>query len=396
MIRQKIALFGGGPACLMAALLLSQKQDVVLYEKEKSVGRKFLVAGKGGFNLTNQAIAPNLLSNYAGEGIEILHKALQFFDTTATRKWLLDLGIETYVGTSGRVFPKKGIKPAEVLHKITERLAQNGVEIRTNHAFTGFDAEGVPLVETGEGVKAVLANHYFFGLGGGSWSKTGSDGKWQMPFNQLGIKTAPFRAANCGVCVGWTTDFIEKHAGKPLKNIALRFDEVAVKGEVIITRYGLEGNAVYPLASVMGKALEKGKSVRLKIDFKPNNTLAQLEERVKGKVLKPKNYAYVFKLDKPTLELIKLSLSKSAYLDPLQVVQCLKSCVINIHALRDLEEAISTVGGVLLNQLNDDFTLKCHPQFSLIGEMLDWDAPTGGYLLQGCFSTAYTAAQKWT
>lgn len=395
MIRQKIALFGGGPACLMAALLLSQKQDVVLYEKGKSVGRKFLVAGKGGFNLTNQAVGADLLSNYVGDGIEIVHNALQSFDTVATRKWLNDLGIETFIGTSGRVFPKKGIKPVQVLHKIIEKLAQNGVQIFTNQAFVGFQANGLPLVKTSEGVEAIAADHYFFGLGGGSWSKTGSDGQWQLPFNQLGIKTAPFQAANCGVCINWATDFIEKHAGKPLKNIALNFGGVQVKGEALITRYGLEGNAVYPLASAIGKELEKGKSVRLIIDFKPNNTLAQLEERLKGKALKPKNYAYVFKLDKPTLELVKFSLSKSTYLDPVQVAQCLKSCVVNIHALRDLEEAISTVGGVLLDQLNGDFTVKSHPQFSVLGEMLDWDAPTGGYLLQGCFSTAHAASQNW-
>jgi uncharacterized flavoprotein (TIGR03862 family) len=391
MSRKTIAIIGGGAAGLMAADILSQHCEVHIYEKGKALGRKFLVAGNGGFNLTNSADGEELCNKYTPK--EFLQPALEAFNSDATRNWLTGLGIPTFVGSSGRVFPEKGIKPITVLQKIKDLLLQQGVQFHFQHEFLRFDAEHKPVVKFQSTEITIEADHYIFALGGASWPVTGSDGNWLEAFTFLDVKTLPFQSSNCGVNVNWPTEFKEIFAGQPLKNLQVSVGNFSIKGEVLITEYGLEGNAIYPVVPKVREALNSGTEAILMLDFKPQNTVGQLLEKVQGKNLLPKNYEHFFKLSKAQLALIKLFTSKETYLDLEKLVQQIKKLEVPVSSLRPIEEAISTVGGIALEEVNPDFSLKRFPKISVIGEMLDWDAPTGGFLLQGCFSTAYFAAQ---
>lgn len=386
----KIALFGGGPACLIAAIQLSRNHEVVIYERGKRVGRKFLVAGNGGFNLTNAKDQEDLIKNYTQH--QALKNALLQFGSNDLRIWLDNLGISTFIGTSGRVFPMKGIKPVQVLDTIISELKKNHVVIKTDTPLVGFSDEGVPLVKEGEVVLEHQADYYIYGLGGGSWSKTGSNDLWLQYFDQLGIRTLPFSPSNAGVNIDFTEEFKAKFQGFPLKNIACSVgDKEKVKGELLITNYGIEGNALYPLSNAIRTELEQGGSTLI-IDFKPSNTLRDLEGRIQEKKVLPKNYGFIFKLSKAALNLIKEFSSKEEYLNPHRLIKKLKYFEVPVQSLRPVEEAISTVGGISLNEINHNFELHKHPKHYVVGEMLNWDAPTGGFLLQGCFSSGMAAA----
>ena len=388
--QKKIVIIGGGAAGLLAADLLSATCAVHLYEKGKTLGRKFLVAGKGGFNLTHAATGSELAARYRPAGW--LDAALAAFDTAATRQWLAALGIPTFVGTSGRVFPEKGIKPVQVLQKIKDRLKQQGVRFHFQHEFTGFDPDHRPLVRQGQRELSLQADHYLFALGGASWPVTGANSQWLAAFGRLGIRTVPFQASNCGVEVPWPADFAAAYAGTPLKNLLVTAGDACQKGEALITDYGLEGNAIYPLAPALRQALDSASAPCLEIDFKPQNSPRQLLDKVRHGNLRPKNYAHAFNLSKAQLALIKVFTTKEQYQDPALFIRELKALRVPVAALRPLAEAISTVGGIPREEVNPDFTLKAYPHIAVVGEMLDWDAPTGGFLLQGCFSTAHYAA----
>lgn len=389
-VRKTVALIGGGPACMIAAYFLGDHFETHLYEQGKSIGRKFLVAGNGGFNLTNSATNQELLNAYSPE--PILHHAISVFDSQATRQWLSEIGIPTFIGSSSRVFPEAGIKPVKVLNQIKKALITKGVQIHTNATFVGFNEQQIPLIKTTAGTTTIKADSYFFGLGGGSWKKTGSNTEWLTYFNEIGINTLDFESSNCGVDVDFDDQFFEKFEGTPLKNIAFSIDGKVQKGEAVITKTGLEGNAIYPLIPVIRKTIEAKQIAPITIDLKPNNSVKELLKKVDQLNLKPKNYKYTFRLNTVALQLLKNSLSKAEYLNPIHVAKTLKSVPISIRKLRPIEEAISTVGGIPFSEINNDFSLKKHPRIKVIGEMLNWDSPTGGYLLQGCFSTGYQAA----
>jgi uncharacterized flavoprotein (TIGR03862 family) len=392
MSKPIVALFGGGPACLIAAFFLADKFEVHLYEKGKSIGRKFLVAGKGGFNLTNSATGDSLKEAYSFH--PNLAGALNEFDSTATRLWLKDLGIETFVGSSGRVFPEKEIKPTFVLTKIKESLVKKGVQVHLNHEFIGFSAEQIPLISFKGETKKVVANHYVFGLGGGSWTKTGSNSKWLTYFADIGIKTIPFQASNCGIELNWNAIFREKFNGTPLKNIAIKADKDWRKGEILVTSYGFEGNAIYPSVPEIRQQLIKGRDAEIHIDFKPHNSMDEVLIKAEQSGLKSADYGKVFKVERVVIELIKSILTKSEFTDPKCFSKTLKMATFKVNSLRQLDEAISTVGGIDMDEVTMTFTGVKFPQFSFVGEMLDWDAPTGGYLLQGCFTTGCVAANR--
>lgn len=389
--RKIIAIIGGGAAGLMAADILSRNCEVHIYEKGKTLGRKFLVAGNGGFNLTNNAQGEALYTKYTP--IEFLQPALKAFNSQDTRNWLAEPGIPTFVGSSGRVFPEKGIKPITVLQKIKDRLLNQGVQFHFQHEFLRFNSENKPVVKFQTTEIAIEAVHYIFALGGASWPVTGSTGNWLEVFRLLGIKTLPFQSSNCGVNVNWPMEFRERFSGAPLKNLQISIGGFSLKGEALITDYGLEGNAIYPVVPKVREALNAGKEAVLRLDFKPQNTVGQLLQKVQGKNIQAKNYEQVFKLSKAQLALIKAFTSKENYLNPELFVKYIKQLEIPVTSLRPVEEAISTVGGIALSEVNPDFSLKQFPHISVVGEMLDWDAPTGGFLLQGCFSTANFAAQ---
>lgn len=367
----------------MAADTLAPHADVDLYEHGKHIGRKFLVAGQGGFNLTNEMEGDELLRLYAPTGL--LDQALRAFGPAELREWLVELGVETFIGTSGRVFPVKGIKPIDVLTKIRERLVQGGVRIHTEHVFTGFDGEGKVQIENSDGPITLQADRVIFGLGGASWPVTGSTGIWPPLFAAIGVEVHAFQASNCGVEVAWPQHFIQAHEGKPLKNIHVSAGEKSAWGEVTITEHGLEGNAIYPVVP----AVREG-AMELHLDLKPDNTHARLVERIGDKA--PKNFASAIHLNRTQVALLKAFTPKEVSGSAERFVESVKELRILVSGLRPIGEAISTVGGIAATALNPDFSLKGHPHLFTIGEMVDWDAPTGGFLLQGCFAMGRYAA----
>lgn len=393
MTRKTIAIIGGGPAGLMAADVLSPFHDVHIYEKEKAVGQKFMVAGKGGLNITNGLKGNDLVSKYTP--VNFLKDALLDFDSAAVCDWLLQMDIPTFEGSSGRVFPEKGITPADVLKRIKKKLISQGVEFHLKHTFTGFEGDKSIIFKSGRSKIPVQADYFIFALGGASWPVTGSTGEWRSVFEANDIHTLPFQSSNCGINILWPENIKSNHSGKPLKNIAVSVNQSYEKGEAVITEYGLEGNVIYPIVPEIRKMLAINGQAQLKLDLKPFNTKEQLLQKVAGKTsTKTKNYAEIFHLDSVQLAIIKAFTTKETFLSPEVFAESLKQIILPVTSLRPVEEAISTVGGIDLNEMNPDFSFKKRSNCFAIGEMLDWDAPTGGFLLQGSFSMGHWVARK--
>ncbi len=389
--QKNIAIIGGGPSAMMLAYVLSKFHTVTIYEKNNGLGNKFLVAGKGGFNFTNSLAGTELAEKYYPK--EFMQEAILSFDSKALRKWFSELGIETFIGTSGRVFPKKGINPAKVLNKIKEKLHSQNVIIKYDHEFIGFDENKNVKIKFNNEIKIIVADYYIFALGGSSWSVTGSDGKWIKYFEEIGVNIIPFESSNCGINIKWNNHIVENHAGKPLKNISVTVDGTTLKGEAVITNYGLEGNVIYPIIPKIRKLLNTKTKAEIIIDFKPDSRINDLLKRVSKKIL-TKDYGKIFNLKREQLALIKSYTTKEEYLSVKLFVRSIKNLSIRIEALRDIEESISTVGGIDIEELNSNFSLKKHPKIYCIGEMVDWDAPTGGFLLQGAFSMGHLAGKS--
>ncbi|MEL6863403.1 MAG: TIGR03862 family flavoprotein [Bacteroidota bacterium] len=388
---KQIAIIGGGPAGLMAADVLSSQYQVHLFEMGKTIGRKFLVAGKGGFNLTNHLSGAALQAKY--HPIGFLNTALSELDAPDLRNWLSALGIPTYVGSSGRIFPQRGIKPAEVLKAIRLRLEKRGVQFHFHHQFVGFDQEFRPFIQNAKETFVPQTAYYLLALGGASWAKTGSDGQWRTHFEQIGVPTHDFAPSNCGVNINWPAHIKTHHLGKPLKNIQLFCGEQHQKGEALISEYGLEGNAIYPIIPAIRDALAKGAPVSIHLDLKPNNDLPSLLQKVAKQTANSKTYAKALNLNGQEMALLKAFCSKADFQEPSRFVHLVKKLPLPVLSLRPLDEAISTIGGIPCSELNTDFSLKKHPHLYCIGEMVDWDTPTGGFLLQGCMAMGYSAGK---
>ncbi len=380
-----VAIIGGGPAGMIAADRLADTCEVHLYEQGRTLGRKFLVAGEGGLNITNSA--EDFLQHFTPS--DRMRDAVREFDPAALRTWLSELGIPTYVGSSGRVFPERGIKPAEVLKAIMERLKKKGVHIHMQHSFVGFDEKVRPVFEHQGSRISVDADRTLFALGGASWAKTGSTGEWLAHFESIGLRTVPFQASNCGVEVD-LPEAMSVHAGKPLKNISITVGERTIRGEATITEYGLEGNAIYPIVPLIRAQLQNGGTAELILDLKPDSTLDELRAKYQDSSWNERMAA--LNMDRASVALVKAFTPKERYLAG-YLAEDIKALRLSISNLRPIEEAISTVGGIAMEEVAEDFSLIKHPHLYVAGEMLDWDAPTGGFLLQGAFSTGYAAAQ---
>ncbi len=392
MGKKQIIIIGCGPAGLMAAEILSAAHNVSLFDREKNVGQKFLLAGKGGFNLTNNVQGEDLTGKYSPAGF--MNRALSDFNPSALRQWLSSMGLPTFVGSSGRVFPEKGFSPIDVLNKIRSKLMEQGVQFHLQHELVGFDNNRHVTLKHQEQEIMREADYILLALGGASWPKTGSTGSWRTIFESMGIVTNPFQSSNCGININWPEAIRQYHAGKPIKNIKLSVHDFEVLGEAVITDYGIEGNAVYPLVPTIRNILNKTMPASIYIDFKPSNTEEQLLQKAKGKNVKTKDYGQLFNLDAVQMAIIKAYTSKDNFLSLTRFINSIKKLAIPIDSLRPVAEAISTIGGINLEEVNDDFSLKKYPWIYTIGEMLDWDAPTGGFLLQGCFSMGHYAAKS--
>jgi uncharacterized flavoprotein (TIGR03862 family) len=390
MFSKKVIIIGGGPSALIAADFLAEQCKVEIYEKENNVGQKFLVAGKGGFNLTNSLTGKSLANKYSPSNF--LTEAILNFDSSSTRKWLLDKGIETFIGTSGRTFSKKKYKPIQVLDAIKHSLEVKNVNIFTNCKFSGFDQKAKPVILNKSKKYFLSADYFIFGLGGASWSITGSDGKWLDQFKDFGIKTKPFQSSNCGLNINWESNILEHHIGKPLKNIAIKSGQDTFKGEAVVTKYGLEGNAVYQIIPHI-RDHQDSKERNILIDLKPNNTKLDLNLKLKNQPINSSSYKKLLNLNSTKMALIKSVMCRDHFLIPNKFVEQVKNLKLRINSLRPIDEAISTVGGIYVGELNPNFSLKKYPNIFTIGEMVDWDAPTGGFLLQGCFSMGHFAAR---
>ncbi len=382
-MKKQIVIIGGGPtAFLLGAFLNTKKFDVTIYEKNKTVGRKFLVAGKGGFNLTHSEPIEEFVKRYTPN--DFLTPALMAFTNVDFREWLAEIGIPTFVGSSKRLYPEKGIKPIEVKKAILNYLKKKGVVITYEKVFSGWDEKNTPILND----EIVKADYIVFSLGGGSWEITGSDGSWRNVFADKGIKTKEFKASNCGYEVDWKSEFIKKHEGVPLKNIAISCEEVSRKGEVVITKFGLEGNAIYGLSPQIRAQLTLKSKAIVFIDFKPSLTLSVVTNKIKKSIYS--NTTQILKkelkLTLTQIALLKHYLSKDVYLSTDLLAKAIKKFPLEVLNSASVEESISTVGGIHLDAISSDFELKKLPNQFCAGEMLDWDAPTGGYLLQACAS----------
>lgn len=382
-MKKQVAIIGGGPsAFLLAAFLDTKKFKVTIYEKNKTAGRKFLVAGKGGFNLTHAEPVNQFIERYTPTSF--LEKPLSDFSNSDFRNWLDHIGIPTFVGSSKRVYPKEGIKPIEVLNAIINHLKEKGVEMVYEHSFTGWEATNNPIINN----KSIETDYTVFCLGGGSWKITGSDGNWLNMFSNKGIKIKEFKASNCGFKIDWQPDFINKHEGTPLKNIAVSCNGFIQKGEAVITTFGLEGNAIYGLSPQIREQLADNSKAEILIDFKPSFSLEKLHSKMNASNQKTTSQLLKkeLKLTTAQIDLLKLYLPKEVYLNTEELAKHIKAFPLEIISTASIDEAISTVGGIALISVSENFEIKKLPNQFCIGEMLEWDAPTGGYLLQGCAS----------
>lgn len=388
---KKITIIGGGPAALMlAAELNTEKYEVILADKKKTVGRKFLVAGEGGLNLTYNSPIDELISNYFPS--EFIYPILRQFTNEDLIKWLNTHEIPTFIGSSNRVFPTMDMKPIEVLNKLVEIITNKDVTFEMEAEWLGWSEDGLLQIDDFDDFQSDIT---VFALGGASWKVTGSDGNWSEAFENRGIKVLPFRAANCAFGVDWNKNFIATHKGKPLKNIALTFGEDVSKGELVVTEFGIEGNAIYALSQKIQDTLLETENTVVYLDLKPTMTVEQIATKIKGsEFLKMTDILKEdINLDRTSIGLLKQFTDKETFANPEKLAEIIKSVPVAIKATDDIDKAISTLGGIDLNELDSNLQLKKIPNTYAIGEMLDWYAPTGGYLMQACFSMGYGLAQ---
>jgi len=392
-----LGIVGGGPAGLMAAEMVAEAAvraeiNVTLFEGKPSVGRKFLIAGHGGLNLTHSEGLDRFSEKYHGSFTSgYWTSLLKDFSNENARAWASGLGIETFIGTSGRVFPKE-FKAAPLLRRWVQRIKNQGVRVEARHylqKITRKDARIELEFSTPVGMITKSFDAVIFALGGASWPETGSDAQWVPVFQQLGISVAPLKAANCGWEANWHPDIIQGAAGYPLKNIAVTAGNITIHGELMITSYGVEGGAIYQL----GHSLRSMASPLLFIDLKPTFSSEELVQKISSYSGDFINSAKkVWRLGNAAHALLSTLAPPEARDDPHALASFAKRLPIPLTGPRPIAEAISSAGGVSFEELNEDLMLKNHPGLFVAGEMIDWEAPTGGYLLQGCFTTGSRAA----
>jgi uncharacterized flavoprotein (TIGR03862 family) len=393
-----IAIIGGGPAGLMAAEAASAAgEEVDLYDVMASVGRKFLLAGKGGLNLTHSESSEKFLSRYEARRTQIA-PILASFAPNQLRTWARGLGIQTFIGTSGRIFPTD-LKAAPLLRAWLRRLRKAGVQFHVRHRWIGWDEHGALLFTTPEGNRSVQADAVVLALGGGSWPKLGSDASWVPLLAGRGIPIAPLQPANCGFDVGWSEHFRTKFAGHPVKSVAIIVRNAAGAeswhpGEFIITETGVEGGVIYTVSAALRDEILAKDSATLRLDLAPDRDVPRLTHDLsqpRGKRTMATHLQRQAHIEGVKAGLLREVVSKENFADPARLAAAIKSLPLRLVAPRPLEEAISTAGGVPFESLDEQLMVRTLPGIFCAGEMLDWEAPTGGYLLTACFATGQTA-----
>jgi len=388
-VARSVLIIGGGPAGLRAAEVANAAgARVVVCDGQRSVGRKFLLAGRGGLNLTHGDPVEDFPARYVDEP-DRWCDLLREFSPTDLRAWAAELGVETYVGTSGRVFPL-GQKAAGLLRAWLRRLRAGGVEFRVGARFFGLtreDSHWRAEFQTNGDKLSVTADAVVLALGGASRPETGSDGMWPPILTTHGINVAPWVPANCGWEVEWPSELLTRAEGLPLKNLTLRAGHESVSGELLITRHGLEGGAIYRL----GRTLRSMKEPVVEIDFKPQLALEAMRERA-ASLRDAHDWFRAWKLSAAVIALLE-SIGPSDGKDCEQMIARVKNFTLPLRGPRPIAEAISSAGGVRWSELDENLMLRKLPGVFVAGEMIDWEAPTGGYLLQGCFATGTRAGR---
>ncbi len=404
MQQHKVAIVGGGPAGLMAAEMLSQAgMAVTLFDAMPSVGRKFLQAGRGGLNLTHSEPFPAFLGRY-GERADRLAPLLSAFDGEALRAWARELGIDTFVGSSGRVFPSD-MKAAPLLRAWLVRLRSQGVSFHLRHRFLGWHQDGGLRFTTPEGEVRHQADAVVLALGGGSWARLGSDGAWVPLLAERGIAVAPLKPANCGFEIAWSDAFRQQFAGTPLKTVVLSHSSADGRseqrqGECVITRHGVEGSLIYGFAARLRDDIDAQGSALIHLDLAPGKSEERVlaELRARGSKSLTSQLKSRVGIDGVKAGLLRELLDKASYSDPVRLAAAIKALPLRLNATRPMDEAISTAGGVCFEALDERLMLTDLPGVFCAGEMLDWEAPTGGYLLSACFASGRAAglgARAW-
>ena len=392
---QAVAVIGGGPAGLMAAETLAAcGVPVDVYDAMPSVGRKFLLAGKGGLNLTHAEASASFVPRYA-ERADVLAPWLQNFGSDAMRAWAAALGVETFVGSSGRVFPTD-MKAAPLLRHWLHRLRGQGVRFRMRHRWTGWGDDGGLRFDTPTGALSVSPAATVLALGGASWPRLGSNGAWWPWLQARGADLAPLRPSNCGFDVGWSGHFSQRFAGEPLKSVAISFEGWRQVGECVVTSGGVEGSLVYAASARLRECIAASGSATFALDLLPARSVDWVQREL-AHPRGPRSLATHLK-SRLSLSGVKAGLlweivPKAAQADAAQLAAFIKALPITVTAARPIDEAISSAGGVRFEGLDERLMLRAMPGVFSAGEMLDWEAPTGGYLLTACFATGRVAGQ---
>jgi uncharacterized flavoprotein (TIGR03862 family) len=393
-----IAVIGAGPAGLMAADILARGgQSVTVFDQMPSAGRKLLMAGRGGLNLTHSEPLEVFLTRY-GKAEARLARAIHAFPPEALRGWADGLGQSLFVGTSGRVFPK-AMKASPLLRAWLRRLSDLGVRFAFRHLWQGFGAETQTLLFEGE--PAIRAEGVVLALGGASWPRLGSDGGWTPILADRGVALAPFAPANCGFTVAWTDMFRQRFAGTPLKSVALRWHGRVSRGDAMVTAYGIEGGAVYPLSSAIRDEIAALGEAEARLDLRPDLPEAALAGKLRA--LRPRDSLSNGLRRTLSLAPVAINILREAGSPPPRdlprdvprdsgaLAALIKAVPLRLTGCQGLDRAISSAGGVTWDEVDDRFMLRRLPGVFVAGEMLDWEAPTGGYLLQGCMATGAAA-----
>ena len=397
--KNNVAVIGAGPAGLMAAEVLAQSgAAVTVYDAMPSAGRKFLMAGRGGLNLTHSEALPSFLARY-GKAAPQLAAAIDAFPPDALRAWSEALGQPTFVGSSGRVFPK-AMKASPLLRAWLRRLDGMGVQFKLRHRWTGWDERGHLRFQTLDGPIAVEARATVLALGGASWPRLGSDAAWVEMLAAKGVTMSPLKPANCGFTVAWSDIFRDRFEGQPLKSVALSFGPRTVRGEAIVARTGIEGGAIYALSADLREAILDSGQATLHIALRPDLATDALTARLSAPKAKQSLSNWLRKAAQ--LSSVGIGLLQEAAiasgtplssLSPENLAALINAVPIKLNGIAPIARAISTAGGISFDELDAGFMLRRLPGVFAAGEMLDWEAPTGGYLLQASFATGGAAGK---